>query len=413
MHKRHAMNTVIANHRRFGISRLGNTTGLDRIGIPTFSATMPGTSDVIWIYSGKGTSVREAKLSAVMECLERTAALWDVSRVTVSSIETLKNSCRFVDPNCFTEKLTGYSLSRPVAWVWGISILDGQQRLVPAELAFNGYRPAEIPQGFFSISSSNGLAAAFSLEHALLHGIEECIERDAVSVAELRCSHYGLSFLVKIAQAFGIDDSCVTSSYRDQALGLVEIKPETLPKDIAAIHKKIARASVEIRIKAISNDMGIPVFCAACVEDVGDGSHLQVAGYGASLCARRALRSALLELCQSRATDKQGGREDCISIEKKRSIRPPAQYWITCRDVPVASFDEVVSQYFRAGSRTVDTYCRRLAEVGLEDVLYVRFPRYEGIEVVRVLIPGIETWHATAGESRIGARVMKYIGSEQ
>jgi thioglycine synthase len=48
---------------------------MDRLYIPNFSAILPGTDDVIWVYSGKGRTRLYAKVSAVMEAIERFSSL--------------------------------------------------------------------------------------------------------------------------------------------------------------------------------------------------------------------------------------------------------------------------------------------------------------------------------------------------
>ena len=50
----------------FGITRLADTTGLDYINIPTSSCVCPGTTDAIWVYSGKGTTPERSRISAII-----------------------------------------------------------------------------------------------------------------------------------------------------------------------------------------------------------------------------------------------------------------------------------------------------------------------------------------------------------
>src|SRR5918994_7932914 len=54
---------------RFGITRVANVTGLDRIGLPVVLATRPNSRSVA-VSQGKGTSLEAAKASAVMEAIE-------------------------------------------------------------------------------------------------------------------------------------------------------------------------------------------------------------------------------------------------------------------------------------------------------------------------------------------------------
>ena len=60
--------------RRIGITRLANITGLDRVGIPAYSAVVPRSQDILSVYNGKGVSDLAAKVSAAMEALERVVA---------------------------------------------------------------------------------------------------------------------------------------------------------------------------------------------------------------------------------------------------------------------------------------------------------------------------------------------------
>ncbi|HEY6405098.1 MAG TPA: YcaO-like family protein, partial [Nitrososphaeraceae archaeon] len=57
--------------RYIGVTRLADITSMDRLGIPNYSAVLPGTEDYIWVYSGKGTTRKQAKTSALMESIER------------------------------------------------------------------------------------------------------------------------------------------------------------------------------------------------------------------------------------------------------------------------------------------------------------------------------------------------------
>src|SRR5580700_8911003 len=54
---------------RMGITRLGNITGLDRIGIPVAIAVRPNSRSVS-VSQGKGLDLTQAKASALMEAAE-------------------------------------------------------------------------------------------------------------------------------------------------------------------------------------------------------------------------------------------------------------------------------------------------------------------------------------------------------
>src|ERR1700761_3207352 len=58
-----------------GVTRVADITGLDRIGIPVYSAIVPDSADNISVYNGKGRRPIDAKAGALMEAIERQTAV--------------------------------------------------------------------------------------------------------------------------------------------------------------------------------------------------------------------------------------------------------------------------------------------------------------------------------------------------
>ena len=58
-----------------GVTRICDITYLDRLYVPNFCSVLPGTEDSIWVYSGKGPTKLHAKVSALMESIERYCSL--------------------------------------------------------------------------------------------------------------------------------------------------------------------------------------------------------------------------------------------------------------------------------------------------------------------------------------------------
>src|SRR2546423_926344 len=69
------LNEIIQICDKIGITRISNITFMDRLCVPNFSAVLPGTEDIIWVYSGKGPTISDAKASALMEAIERYSSL--------------------------------------------------------------------------------------------------------------------------------------------------------------------------------------------------------------------------------------------------------------------------------------------------------------------------------------------------
>lgn len=74
--------------------------------------------------------------------------------------------------------------SRPMSWVVGRSLLDGRERLVPAARVYTPYRALGASERVLQ-STSTGAACHVDRERALLSGLYECVERDAVMIAWL------------------------------------------------------------------------------------------------------------------------------------------------------------------------------------------------------------------------------------
>jgi ribosomal protein S12 methylthiotransferase accessory factor YcaO len=387
-----------------GITRLANTTGLDRLGIHTHSCVRPGTSDDIWVYSGKGLSAEASRVSAIMECVERTSALWKQEAVTIAPRARLVGWPVF-GPECFTESSRPAD-ERPEAWVLAHR-LRGGRAWVPAELVFLGHSKSDHVNLRFAVRTSNGLGAGFTRDGALAHALEELIERDVVSCAELRASHAGSAMLAGFARAAGLDVAAIMASFRDDVDVAVTVDPASLPEPAAGLVRRFAAIGVAITIKYIPNDLGIPVFGAAAIEQLSFDSVLATAGFAASHDSVQAVSRAILELAQSRATDRQGAREDCGRDEKGRHSTIPTNHWLA---TPGRAVDLASLPWGAIAANRIAHDAKVLAAVGLDEVLFYPFDAPAGTHVVRALVPGIETWHATAGHSRLGPRMQRVLG---
>lgn len=75
-------------------TRLADITGLDRVGIPVYSAVIPRSNDSISGCSGKGACRADARISAVMEAIERYSAWLPRRPELVASHEELAATWR-------------------------------------------------------------------------------------------------------------------------------------------------------------------------------------------------------------------------------------------------------------------------------------------------------------------------------
>lgn len=396
-----------------GVTRLADTTGLDRLGIPTASCVRPGTLDSLTVYSGKGDTFERARTSALAECVERTSALWNDDLVHVASRRELEASGEVVwGPERFTERHADVSVGTCMPWVRTCMVTGPGRCWVPADRVFIGHRPpGASPAG--AVVTTNGLGCARTVDAAMTHALLELVERDVVSCAELEASDYAWGLMGHLAERLGLDSRALATRYRDAVDVAETIDPRTLPPSAAALHARFDAAGIDVTIKALPNDLDVPVYGAAAIEQLSFSSYLAAAGYAARLDPEAAVVDALLELAQSRATDIQGAREDVGEHEKRRLDTPPPNHWLL---TPGARRQPFPGQGWRPGRVNAPGWREllgRLAGVGLDAAAAVDLTTHPELPVVRVLVPGIETWHPTGGEARLGPRAQRRVRHEQ
>lgn len=396
----------------FGITRLADTTGLDRTGIPTASAVRPGTADVIWVYSGKGLSQSHARSVAIMECLERTCALWPTSaEALVRTQDQLKQQSPWPvwGPERFTEGRWPNAASASIPWTLATSLTGGGQVWVPADLVFAGHRPTGVHAASpFRVRTSNGLAAALDTDSAICHALFEIAERDIVSHYEVIASHAGVSYLAAVGRQLGINVDWLSETYRDDVSRAVTVDPVTVPPVARRLVDRFEVAGLTLVIKALPNDLGLPAFGVACMDQVTLAEVLGCAGYAVRATPDEALVAALLELAQTRATDLQGAREDRHDVEKRRLTHATGVHWLATPDGSV-SYITAAALFAPTTQPSCEHAIRAFEAVGLSDIAVVEFAAPTGISAVRVLVPGAETWHSTGGEAQLGPRLAKRI----
>jgi ribosomal protein S12 methylthiotransferase accessory factor len=146
--------------------------------------------------SGTGLSAEEATIPALVEALERYCASFTDTRSCVLSSRDHLNGPALdltVLPKCSVAELSHLRCplrtadpAEPIRWVRGISLSTGQPVWLPAVLVYNRPGYSSSAEKFW-IPISTGCAAHDSYERAILNGILEVIERDAISVTWLQC----------------------------------------------------------------------------------------------------------------------------------------------------------------------------------------------------------------------------------
>ncbi|MEM6677705.1 MAG: YcaO-like family protein, partial [Pseudomonadota bacterium] len=162
--------------RSLPITRLADLTPLDRLGLPVFCAVTPLARDLT-THMGKGLTPMAARVSAIMEAIERIAAETPPpeSRRT-SRTALLAEGKKALDPNSLAlPPDTAYNADATLAWSAAIDLgRAGTPIWLPTDLVI-----CPALDGVIGQADTNGLASGNTRLEAVLHGLCEVIERDA------------------------------------------------------------------------------------------------------------------------------------------------------------------------------------------------------------------------------------------
>jgi ribosomal protein S12 methylthiotransferase accessory factor len=393
-----------------GVTRLADITGLDRVGIPVFSAVVPKSDDIITVYNGKGCSPLDARTGALMESIERQTALdTDIEIVTGSYAQLRHRSQRAIDPDLFNHRLCDdYDSHKPYGWARGYDLMAGETVLVPASLGGFGPRFGGAASPFVAYSS-NGLASGNCIEEAVCHALCELVERDAWTLAELRSHWIPTARREAFPGAFpdtpGIDDC--------NAYARIDLSAAGWP--ISELMEKFAEAGLRPVVRDISSDFGVTCVIASVVDDWVPDYPQAHSGLGAHPNARIAVVRALTELAQSRAVDIQGVREDILPAEAvpleherhtQRLRRVDHTRWMLREEGARRHFADVPSVEHDDIADDIRWILSGLRRAGIQSAIVVDLTEAGGFPVVRVVVPGLEFWVMDHG--KLGPRALRF-----
>jgi YcaO-like protein with predicted kinase domain len=348
-----------------GITRLGNVTGLDRIGIPVVVAVRPNSRSVS-VSQGKGLDLAQAMTSALMEAIEGFHAE-EIEGDRLATYRQLASNGGVVDPVTLCTTGRPFDVHAEISWLEGFDLLRQEPCWVPTEIVHTDYtRPLD---GYFP-AGSNGLASGNHLVEAINSAICELVERDAVALWN-------------------------ASGIRARARRALDTASVDDP-DCRALLDKYDKAGIDVRLWNVTTDIGI----AALVCDIRDpsaGAPGQLRHFHGAGCHPDrviALVRALTEAAQSRLTYITGIRDDLLPPEYEelpaadildalldalRQETEPASF----REVPTLAADDL------GGDLSWELDC--LLSAGISRVIAVDLTRADfAIPVIRIVIPGLE-----------------------
>jgi ribosomal protein S12 methylthiotransferase accessory factor len=237
----------------------------DQPALSTLEVLSPRSVEGVERYFGKGATSGQAFVSACLEFVERQSARMSEDDLLVeASYNDVASRAR--DPRSFALAPGSYDgCGQAIDWIWGYSLTKSETVMVPANLVYLPYK-GDRSDKLIAWPDSNGLASGNNLEEAILHGLLEVIERDAVVIAEFN----------RLPQA--------------------EIMVKSAPPEVVDAVESVVGYRYRSRFRTVPTDIPIPVI-STFLEDTKNPENCSVA-FGCHLDPALALMRSLTEAIQ-------------------------------------------------------------------------------------------------------------------
>jgi len=373
---------------RFGVTRVADVTGLDRVGIPVWTAVRPN-SRTLSVTQGKGLEPFSARVSAAMEALEAAHAEQPSRPLRYDGYEALRAKTATIDVATLPPmRCSLFTAQREIFWIEAHDLLAGGSWWVPYEMVHTDATVPWMPGSGSFLSSTNGLASGNTLAEAVLHGICEVVERDALALWE-------------------------HAPPEQQAATRIDLATATDPL-VANVLERFRRAHVGVLAWDATSDVGVAVVRAVVFEASSDPwlRPLPIAaGFGCHPDGSVALLRALIEAAQSRLTIIAGSRDD-FGRARYRAAQDAAaleHHRRLARAGSRVTIDRLPTGCGTTVDDDVASVLDRLRGVGVPQVLAVDLSLEDvPVSVARVIVPGLEgptesPWYAPG--PRVRARL--------
>ncbi len=355
-----------------GITRVANITGLDWIGVPVATAVRPASRSLV-VSQGKGLSLVDAKVSAVMESIEMFHAERPDIPVRVASAGELAHEGRSVlDLARMPGRGEALDPRQVLLWTRGKDLGSGEEVFAPYGCMAIDDSLLGVPTPKGLASNSNGLASGNSRAEAIVHALCEVIERDASTLWRAAPPARREGTALDLAS---VDDpGCRALLDRFEACGIDVFAFET------------------------TSDLGVPAYEVLIREKGCDPEREPFAavGSGCHLWRGIALSRALTEAAQCRLTHIAGAREDLEGQDYADTAgrRAQTRQYLQAAAGPRRPFrpaGDPAPDPSQSFSDSVEALLAALRRAGMDQVVAVDLTsvRFE-IPVVKVLVPGLE-----------------------
>ncbi len=368
---------------RFGITRVADITGLDRIGIPVVLAIRPNARSVA-VSAGKGLDGDSARVSAIMEGIECAHAETLVRPLLLGSPAELGAGRRIVDfdrlPQPGGARVGDHDR---LLWIEARELDDGAPCWVPYELVHAHYAAPALPAAGSFVATTNGLSSGNCLAEAVVHGLCEVIERDACALWQ-----------------------AAPAAERDARL----VDPDSIDDDRAReVIDRLRAVGFGLALWDVTSDVGVAAFHCVIVDETWPDGH-PGSGSGCHPDRRVALMRALLEAIQVRGVYISGARDDLDRREYenrhldgiRREFGRASRAMAGAARRDYATIETVVHDRFEDDLAWIAGNLSRCG-IGPACVVDLSEPGLE-ISVVRVIVPGLEGPLHGAGAAAAEAR---------
>ncbi len=346
----------------FGITRIADITGLDTIGIPVSICIRPN-SKVLSTAQGKGITAELARISAIMESIEAWHAERIIGEVIYSSYDELAKITPLPRIDHLMQSFISYPdvCSRSLPWLKVYDLMQQKFSYLPFALISLDTTAIRVGQELF-MGTSNGLAGGNTLEEAICHGLQECIERDCIAEFERLSDEEKSQRRVRLAS---ID------SMHNQAL-------------IARIH----HAGFKLYVFEATNRFKVSCFYAEVDDEDSVRGLGAFSGFGAHLSREVALSRAISEAVQSRLTIISGTRDDIMpKFYHQNSARHSGYEEKEHLDYALCHSDPVPTTF----KACIDLLLSKLQQQAIQQVLMYDHTRPElDIAIANVIVPELD-----------------------
>jgi ribosomal protein S12 methylthiotransferase accessory factor len=268
-----------------------------------------------------------------------------------------------------------YSPEHLIEWTTGWDLLRKEEIAVPANAVFHPYNAPGRAAKFFR-SNTNGLAAGNMPEEAILHGLLEVIERDALSTAEFH--------------RFPGKEIILTAEDGEN----YELLRRFLDND------------VDVKLWLLPHDTEITTVVAATDDVRLMDPALLVMGAGAHLKPEIAIKRALTEAAQSRVVQIHGAREDTDRESFVRQIgydriKRMNRYWY--EEGEKVTMNEIKDLSANSPSENIETVLQQLSRVVSSAVIVDLSRESIPVSAIRAIIPTFEMY--SLDRERMGSRL--------